>query len=462
MRYPNTLAVVLLAACASGSLRSMPAPAVRPVPAPEAPPTPASAAATPTQARGEAAAAATVAPVEPRPRAARAITDFALRIARQTDEFDRHNFVLSPVSIVLALGMTQAGARGSTERQMAETMGLQDPDHAWVSSAFGALSARMRADRHVLDGANRIYLQTGYELVPAFERLLQTRYAAPLELLDFARDPEASRKRINAWVARNTHDKIEELLRTGTIDRGTEAVLVNALYLAATWQDGFDPEQTRPGAFRTLDGGSVNVPMMRRKGAFLAARGDYGTIVKLPYAGGALAMVVLMPETPAQLPALVARLSADELDRALSELTPAPGAELLVPRFTLETASHSLKCALFALGMRDPFNDADLTGISPRLRGSAITDVIHGARIEVDERGTVAAASTAVIIGKSAAAGRVAIDAPFWLFVRDEQTGLVLFTGQVVDPTAGLGPSGSPACAASSEALPSGKKFRSR
>jgi serpin B len=165
------------------------------------------------------------------------------------------------------------------------------------------------------------------------------------------------------------------------------------------------------------------------------AKLDYGTIVKLPYAGGALAMIVVMPEARAGLPALAARLSGEQLDSALAALAPAK-AELLLPRFTLETASHSLAATLIALGMKSPFGaGADLTGISPDLRGDSIQDVIHGARVEVDEHGTVAAASTAVIIGKSTPQ-RIAIDAPFWLFVRDEQTGLVLFAGQVVDPIA--------------------------
>lgn len=154
--------------------------------------------------RSPAAPAAAPAQQEARPAAAArgpataAVTDFAFGIIRHTEILQRRNFVISPASIALAMGMTQAGARDETARQIARGTGLSDDDHAWLSTAFRALAQRLGASGHALESANRMFLEQDLTIEPAYQGLLQTRYGAPVQQLDFARDPAASRRHINA------------------------------------------------------------------------------------------------------------------------------------------------------------------------------------------------------------------------------------------------------------------------
>ncbi|MCA9518421.1 MAG: serpin family protein [Myxococcales bacterium] len=389
-----------------------------------------------------AAAAPALASAAPHAAAAEAANAFGFDlygalVAAAPDE----NLVVSGASVELALAMTLAGARGRTAEQMAAVLHAPERDpHA----AFGALCASLGDDRGAgvtLAVANRLWAQAGAPLEAPFTRTLAASYGAGVVTVDFAAT-EPVRRRINAWVARETRQQIRDLVPPGVLGATTRLVLTNAVYLRGAWETGFDAAATVDAPFEDLDGGRASVRLMRRRGELAHAVADVGggdaaDVVKLPFRGGRVAMILLVPRSRRGLPALEAAAPAG-LDAWLARLAPADVA-LGLPRLDLAT-KKLLPTALRALGMVDAFDAvrADLSGIDGR-RGLVVSDVIHQAALTVDEAGAEAAAATAVVIAEADAGptpGPVVVtaDHPFLLVLRDEVTGVNLFLARVVAP----------------------------
>jgi serpin B len=319
------------------------------------------------------------------------------------------NLFYSPYSISLALAMTYAGARGETERQMAETLHFtltQDRLHL----AFNALDLELASrgqgtagedgGRFRLNIANSTWGQIGYPFLPHFLDVLAINYGAGLRLLDFAAAPEASRPIINEWVSEQTEGKIQDLLPPGSITPATTLVLTNAIYFNAAWHYPFDEDLTHDGAFNLLDGSRVTVPMMNQTELFGYAEGNGYQAVELPYRGRdkwsvELSMVVLLPEA-GRFEEFDHSLGAERVDAILNDLAPR-NVELTMPKFTYDS-SFSLKETLMAMGMPDAFTGAaDFSGMGGT-HDLFIGDVLHKAFVAVDEAGTEAAADTAVAL----------------------------------------------------------------
>jgi serpin B len=235
-------------------------------------------------------------------------------------------------------------------------------------------------------------------------------------------------------VAGATEDRIPSLLAQGTITRDTVAVLVNAIYFNAAWATQFRPADTQPRPFTLLDGSPVTVPTMHAGDLpARAAQVDGVAVVELPYDGDELSMLLLVPPVGA-FARFEAALTGERLAALVGALEP-QHLSLSMPRLEVRT-SASLAGPLSALGLGIAFTDAaDFSRISSA-GGLLITDVVHEAFVKVDERGTEAAAATAVIVGTTSVPQirPVAVDRPFLFLVRDHATGAVVFLGRVVAP----------------------------
>ncbi|MTD13531.1 serpin family protein [Nakamurella sp. YIM 132087] len=361
------------------------------------------------------------------------------------------NTLVSPYSVVSALGMTALGARAATLDLFRDLLG-GDPTEvaAALTTADAALAAAVAAGTRdgmgkkvqtAVDAANMIWAQSGYDVRPEFLQALAEGYAAGMRVTDFVAAPEGARRAINAWVSERTHELIPTLLPDGSITDITRMVLVNALYLKASWHLPFDEDSTAPGTFISAAGAAVQTDLMHRVLTSGYAEGDGWQAAVLPYAGRDLAMTVVLPEE--------ARF--DEVGAALGkglllEVADAPDAEITLtfPSFESRTAV-SLQDALGALGAGDLFaDDIDLSGIAGKPGDLVIGDVIHEARIIVDEKGTEAAAATAVLVEAGSAPPPaeprkvdLVVDHAFYYVIHDTATATPLFVGQVIDPTAG-------------------------
>jgi serpin B len=353
------------------------------------------------------------------------------------------NIVYSPHSIQVALSMTWAGARGRTESQMAMALRFALPQGSH-HAAFNALDQELaaRAARSLEGGGRRFQLrvtnalfgQRGETFLPTFLDTLAEHYGAGLKLLDFMADPEAARRRINAWVSEQTERRIPELLREGSVNRATTLVLTNAVYFNASWASPFDAAQTSPAPWHAPGAAPRMVPMMNRSLSTHYAEGEGWQAVELPYAGGDVAMLLMLP-AEGRLGDFERELTAERLDGITSMLSERL-VQLTMPTFSFRKHT-SLKQLLQSLGMTDAFQGgiADLSGMNGN-RTLFVQDVVHEGFIAVDERGTEAAAATAVVVGRTSIPKTATFraDRPFLFAIRDRASGTLLFLGRVASP----------------------------
>jgi serpin B len=373
-----------------------------------------------------------------------AITAFGMELYRQVATGDG-NVIVSPASIALALGMARAGARGATATEMDAVLhDMATDEHAgWLNALDAALASRTGTfndedgkDQPVtLRIANSLFPQRGLTLQDAYLDALASRYGAGVRLVDYQADAEAAREAINAWVAEQTEDRIPELLVPGTITPDVLLTLVNAIYLKAAWRNAFPEAQTRDGPFTRPDGSTVTTSLMHATYGYGYAEGSGWQAVELPYVGGSLAMTVVLPDS---LSAFEEGLDAELLDAITDALEPR-NVRLAFPRFGIESKVE-LSDVLVAMGMPSAFNPgaADFSGITTDA-ALYIAAVIHQANMDVDEKGTTAAAATAIVMRGAAIPGEpvtVTVDRPFLFALRDVPTGTILFLGRVADPTA--------------------------
>ncbi len=370
--------------------------------------------------------------------------DFAFDLYKALKE-TKGNIFYSPYSISAALAMTYAGARGETEKQMADVLRFILPQNQ-LHPAFNSLDIELAQRGQAAKGkdgkgfrlnvVNAIWGQKDYKFLAQFLDLLAENYGAGLRILDFQAAPEESRLTINKWVSDQTEDRIIDLIPKGVIDELTRLVLTNAIYFNAAWQYPFEKETTSNSTFYLLDGTKVTVPMMKQTESFGYADGSGYQVVELPYDGRELSMVILLPDA-GQFEAFEDSLNSQQVNQIIGNLKNNQ-VILSMPKFEFES-SFSLKKSLAEMGMPIAFSDeADFSGMTGK-RDLLIADVIHKAFVSVDEAGTEAAAATAVVMGTTSIPAQpveVTIDRPFIFFIRDIETGAILFVGRVVNPSA--------------------------
>jgi serpin B len=351
------------------------------------------------------------------------------------------NLFYSPYSISSALAMTYSGARGETEKQMANTLHFtlpQDRLHPAFNSVSLALASRGQETEDqdkmgfILKNVNALWGQKNYKFLPAFLDVLAENYGAGMRTLDFTREPEKSRLTINDWVSEQTANKIQELLPAGSIDPGIFLVLTNAVYFKANWFHQFDEIKTLNGQFNLLNGSKATVPMMNQTEYFDYAEGDGYQAIELLYRNRALSMVILLPEQ-GQFEKYENSLQYSQLKEIIDNLEYRQ-VILSMPKFGFDS-KFNLKQTLSKMGMPITFSvGADFSGIAEG--GGFIDGVYHSAFVTVDEKGTEAGAATAVTIAKGAPGGPVefTMDRPFIFLIRDIETNTILFMGRVMNP----------------------------
>jgi len=368
-------------------------------------------------------------------------TEFALDLYQQLAQ-EEGNLFFSPHSISVSLAMTYAGARGETERQMAETLHFTLPqDH--LHPALNALDLKLAGRGEGAEGrhgepfrlhiTNALWGQTGYAFLPEFLDTLAENYGAGMRVLDFASDPEASRVEINRWISRQTEGKIEEALSPDLFEGQAVLVLTNAVYFAAAWHSKFKFYKTQPGKFTRLDQSKVTAEMMQNDDWFRYAEGEGWQAVELPYDGEEIAFVLLLPAA-GRFPEFEQALGSERLQSIIASLELA-SVDVTMPKYHFE-ASFRLDETLADMGMPDAFGPADFSGMDGS-RFLYLTAVVHKSVVLVDEEGTQAAAATSVIAGSAVPDPKtVRADRPFIFLIRDVETGAILFLGRVLDPTA--------------------------
>ncbi|CAI0465343.1 unnamed protein product [Linum tenue] len=254
-------------------------------------------------------------------------------------------------------------------------------------------------------------------------------------------------KGVNAWAEKQTKGVIKEVLPSGAVDNTTRLVFANALYFKGAWNDKFDASATKDHDFHLLSGSSIKVPFMTSKKKQFVSQFDGFKVLSLPYKQGEdkrrFSMYFFLPDSKDGLPALVEKAGSesDFLNRHLP-LQKVEVGEFRIPRFKISfgfEASNTLK----GLGLVLPFsNEADLTEmVESSAAGSnlSVSSIFHKSFIEVNEEGTEAgAASVGVIALRSLLVAEkidFIADHPFMFLIKEDLTGMVLFSGHILDPS---------------------------
>ena len=371
---------------------------------------------------------------------------FALDLYSHIGESEGNRFI-SPFSISCALAMTRAGARGETAEQIDKALHFNLPTGE-LHSAFRHLIDDLHHQNGTATGpkpavpfelftANALWTQSGERILPEFQKLIESSYEGGHYPVDFQQSPGAALQHINHWVEEQTKGKIKDLLKPQNVDARTVLILTNAIYFKALWASPFLAQLTKPDDFHASASEKVRVDMMHQAGRFRYVEDGAAQTLELPYQGGDLAMVIVLPRSKDGLTQLEGSLSLSKLEGSLKTLA-SRRVEISLPRFKL-TAECELKGALSALGMPVAFDPshADFSGMTGK-RELAISAVVHKAFVEVDEKGTEAAAATGVAMARMSAVMTsppvFRADHPFLFLIRDNRNGSILFMGRLVRP----------------------------
>jgi serpin B len=336
--------------------------------------------------------------------------------------------------------MTSAGARGDTLKEMEKALSLppQKTLHPAMGELLRTLSAEATKKRpYELTTANTLFGQTGHKFDRDFLTLLGRHYGAGMQQADFQKDTENARKAINAWAQKQTRGRIKDLLAPRTIDAATRLVLVNAVYFKGAWEHQFQERWTKPADFHLAGGKTVKAPTMVQSESFPFVQTDDADVLEMPYKGGEASMVIILPKKKDGLPVLEKALTADKLATLLGKLGAPRKVMIHLPKFKF-TQGTSLKEPLKEMGMKKAFaRGADFSGMDAS--GELfIGDVVHKAFVDVNEKGTEAAAATAVVMtfgGVPVPPPTFRADHPFLFLIRAKKSGTILFLGRLSDPT---------------------------
>jgi serpin B len=360
------------------------------------------------------------------------------------------NVVISPISIAGAFGPVAAGARGNTRAEIGKVLHFPPNDDVLNGSLGGMLrTVESGGGGRKVRIANALWVGEQTSIEPGFLDLAKRSYDAEVGALDFDDSPAAA-ERINAWVDRETNSRITKLFEPDAFDETTALVITNAVHFLGSWSKPFNPRRTSPQPFHLADGKTREVPMMvedsmaarlvgPEPGA--ASEGVQGGVqlLELPYEGGRLSMVFILPHAKDGLRALEAQLSPSKLEAWLEQLDSTPPSDdiaVALPKVQV-TTSYNLVKPMQTLGMKLAFTprQADFTGMSKSAGKSLfINDVVHKTFLSIDEKGTEAAGATGIEIRLERGGPVFRADHPFLFLIRDKSTGAILFLGRIAEP----------------------------
>lgn len=372
--------------------------------------------------------------------------DLGFEVQRRLAFEDDKNGAVSPVSLQLAMGLLHAAAKGETQSEMQKTFGFHtDPEktHRALNQLSLQLAALEEEKTDVSEPvfvriANRTFVRPDTKVGTDYLDTLATQYGAGVYLADFQEDPWDVTRKINAWVAKITENKIPKLFPPQALKRETVWASVNAIYFKAPWTQQFAEASTRDAKFTKLDGEIIQVKMMSSsQDEAKFGQDDQSSWAEIALGQKrALKAIFVLPKR-GQFKKIEQGMSSERLDEMLKASKPAQ-VKLQLPKFKVETGSLSMVEIFKEMGASKLFGEADLSGISDDGKSSlpGLDTLYHSVFVAMDETGVEAAAATGGASNDSEPTEKktLIVDRPFLFVIYDSRSGLVMFNGRVVDP----------------------------
>ena len=337
------------------------------------------------------------------------------------------NYMVSPLSLSMALGMTYNGAEGQTETAFGDVLGYEDVDGANKFNQKLIKSLMVAGNGATLNLANAIWIRDDFPVETDFVAINQKYYYAEVDNLDF--NDSKALEVVNTWAYDQTKGKIDKFI--DQFDSSTVLFLANALYFKGTWKFEFKPSETKEAAFHTSNS-TVQVPMMSMNATVPYFANDTFSSIILPYKNDRFQMVVFLPHEDYTTSEIVANFSMESLGNWLKQYAER-GLDIKLPKFKYEY-KNELNNELATLGLGIAFsNNADFGKINKEA-SLRISRVLQKTFIEVNEEGTEAAAVTSVEIVMTSAGPSFVANHPFIYMIRDSYTGTICFMGRVGRP----------------------------
>jgi serine protease inhibitor len=361
-------------------------------------------------------------------------TEFGFKIFNQLIlEDEDQNIFISPLSILLALAMTYNGAVGDTSTAMAEALEFSGFDLEELNTGFKELMTSIEnADDEIeLAIANSIWMNLGFKAREDFIERNSKYYSSEVREIDFA--DAGAVDTINGWIADNTKDKIKKML--DVIPADAVMYLINAIYFKGNWTDEFDEGMTSDDDFYLADGSTKKVPMMNKWQELLYCSGNGYSGIRLPYGQEKMSMYIILPDKGENIDSLISSLDADRWNEITGSFSNKQ-IDLSMPKYKMEYGIKLLNDVLIDMGMEIAFGPgADFSGIREDI---FISSVLHKAVIEVNEKGSEAAAATVVEMVETAIEVEepveFTVNRPFFFVIADDRSGSIMFMGKVMEP----------------------------
>jgi len=364
---------------------------------------------------------------------------FAFSMLKKLSPDDEKNVFLSAYSIRTILSLCAEGAKNTTLQEMQKTLFL-DADASQRQKEMQTTIQKISAAKDFkLITTNMLWIEKSLKLLDSYKKIAKDFYLAGAEIVDFKQNHEKARSTINQFVANKTNQMIKNLLPSGAVTRETKMILTNTIYFKADWAQGFDPKKTGKENFKVQGKTETKVDMMNQKANFKAGTWEGHKVVELPYKGNQVSMWVVLPKENS-IKDFLSTLDAVKWN-TLKASTKKQEVILSLPKFEFET-KYMLADHLKGMGMPTAFGDAaEFSSISEKT-SLKISEVIHQAKIKVEEKGTEAAAATAVIMVATSTAHQpepkqpfvFKADRPFLFVIEHTETKEILFMGSIQNP----------------------------
>ena len=370
---------------------------------------------------------------------AAANNDFALDFYRQISDND-DNLFFSPSSMYVAFSVLYEGARGDTAQQIQDVFGFESDTYTRHNHTAHAMASLNRDDPHAtLTMANALWLADWFSPHDSYLDVARGIYLADVEPVDFTNDDDGVKK-INMWASDKTNEKIIEVIKPADVDELTAMVITNAIYFKGTWVTQFPADDTQESNFWINNIQSVNTDFMHVVGLFNYTEFNNAQVLKLPYMGDRLSMLVVLPRDRDGITALEESISTEMITQWNRNMY---GTEIVVtmPKFTMKT-HYDLNEFLIDLGIIDVFDkvQSNLSGITDTtVKNLYVSTATQDAFVDVNEEGTEAAAVTVIgtlVTSDSPLLPSFTVDHPFLFIIQDDESGAILFMGRLSNPTA--------------------------
>ena len=345
----------------------------------------------------------------------------------------KQNVFLSPASLYLALGMTYNGANGQTASDFEKVLSTASGNIEGFDQDCLALQSMMTSSSR-FKFANSIWLRDSFskKMNGSFLERNKHFFGSTICTLNFS-SPDAPTV-INRWVKNHTGNRIDPKFKQ--FDANTMINIINTVYFKSDWKKQFDGQNTRDGGFKTPSGSKTVKLMYGEYTRYFENEFLQGII--LPYDDNKSSMMVLLPKT--NLDDLLGKMTSEDLTAYVKDnMNSRTKAKLTLPRVNLSYEA-SLDDTLKTLGLKTAFDSdrADFSGMAKPNSGLYISQVTHMTYLAIDEKGTEAAAATAVQMAGSAPPlkeNTMVVDHPFLTAIVNNETGAMLFIGIVTDPS---------------------------